>query len=74
MDNLPESSQLRASIRKLTLGLRTEWVESGFPKRSCANKKLERDADRTTTPSRWRTPLHFLCGGELLRQAIQHSE
>jgi hypothetical protein len=24
-------------------------VESGFPKRSCSNKKPERDADRATT-------------------------
>jgi hypothetical protein len=24
-------------------------VESGFSKRSCSNKKLERDADRTIT-------------------------
>jgi hypothetical protein len=24
-------------------------VESGFPKRSCSNEKLERDGDRTTT-------------------------
>src|SRR5271169_3623386 len=34
--------------KKLALGLDPR-VESGFPKRSRSNKKLERDADRTIT-------------------------
>jgi len=40
-----------ASLGHLRAYLATRWVETGFPKRSCQTKKLERDAEPTISHS-----------------------